>query len=82
MCDAERCNRAASHAAAHYVRFVYSECVQQAGTLAHEIIPGDLFYPPAGQAVFTEIEQNTGISFTQVIEQADAFVERVRRFLA
>ena len=55
--------------------FFDSQRVQQSGALSHEVVPGNLLYAAAGLTVFAAVEQDTGISVGQVVEQSDALID-------
>src|SRR5580704_19011119 len=79
MRDGKRRDRRAAHAAAHQMRALDAEMVEQAFALRDEMPPGDALDPPAGLAAFAAVEQDAAKTLWQMIEQFYPGVAAKRR---
>src|SRR5580704_7301178 len=79
MRDRKRRDRRTTHAAAHEMRALDAEMVEQSLTLGDEMPPGDALDPAAGLAAFAAVEQDAGKTLRQMIEQFYPGVAAERR---
>ena len=78
MDHAERRHRAAAHAAAHDVRALMPEMIEQSLALRDVMRPGHALDASARLAAFAAVEHDAGVFFRQVVEQLDPGVDAVR----
>ena len=76
---AKRRDRRAAHAAAHEMRALDAEMIEQPFTLGDEMLPGDALHPAARLAAFAAVEQDAGKTLRQMIEQFYPGVAAERR---
>src|SRR5580704_17207459 len=79
MRDGKGRDRRAAHAAAHQMRALDAEMIEQTFALGDEMPPGDALDPAAGLAAFAAVEQDAGKTLRQMIEQFYPGVAAERR---
>ena len=72
-------HRTAAHAAAHEMRALDAEMVEQALALRHVVRPGHALDAAARLAAFAAVEHDAGVVLRQMIEQLDLGVDALRR---
>src|SRR5215510_10202057 len=77
--DAKRKDRAASHTAAHQMRTLDIQVVQQSFALGDVVVPRETFDTASGLTAFAPVENDAAKFFGEVFQNLDPCVNALRR---